>query len=87
MARIPGIAKRRRQGELLVGVTVIQDEWPEHIKDAVAIRNATWIDGQCPHCGAARKLTAYVGLGMVGVTFLHADGCPVTELLLDPEAT
>jgi hypothetical protein len=82
MARVPPTT-RRRKGELLIGLEVVRDDWDKETKNAVAIRNATWIDGQCPHCGAERKLTAYLELSMVGVSFIHADDCPVTELL-DP---
>jgi hypothetical protein len=85
MARVPPTT-RRRKGELLVGLEVVRDDWDEETKNAVAIRNATWIDGQCPPCGAERKLTAFVELGLVSVTFVHDDACPVSDLL-DPDET
>jgi hypothetical protein len=84
MARVPGTTRRRR-GEILVGLPVIDDDWDEDVKNAVAIRNQTWVDRKCVACGATIELTAYPPPGVVGVSFVHADGCPVTELLLDPQ--
>jgi hypothetical protein len=84
MARVPGTT-RRRPGQVLVGLPVIPDDLDEETKNAVAIRNATWVDGKCVACGTAVQLTAFLELGVIGVTFNHADDCPVTAVLLDPQ--
>jgi hypothetical protein len=60
---------------------VIADGPPEATKNALALRNATWVDGVCPACGASVRLTAFPELGMIGVTFQHSDSCPVSDLL------
>jgi hypothetical protein len=81
MARVPGTT-RRRLGQVLVGLPVIPDDLDEETKNALALRNATWVDGQCPSCGASVQLTAFPELGLIGVTFQHdPDLCPVSALL------
>ena len=82
MSRIPGT--RRRKGQVLVGLPVIDDDLDEDTKNALALRNATWIDGECPACGARPTLAAFVEVGLVRVVFQHSVDCPVAELL-DPQ--
>ena len=81
-ARVPG-TPRRREGSIYVGLPPIDDDLPSEIKSQMALRAVTWVEGQCPSCGAERKLTAYPELNLVGITFQHADSCPVSELLED----
>ena len=85
MARVPGTTRPKQ--EILVGLPVIDDDLDEDTKNALAIRNATWIDGKCPACGATPSLVASPELGLITVTFLHdPDLCPVAELLDAHEA-
>jgi hypothetical protein len=64
-------------------VPKIDDDATTEVKNQLALRNTTWIEGRCPSCGAEPALTAYPELNLVGVTFRHGDCCPVSELL-DP---
>jgi hypothetical protein len=65
-----------------VGLPVIPDDAPEDVKNALAIHNSASVDGVCPACGATPIIhldPRTPGLGVM--SFLHANDCPVTELL------
>ena len=53
------------------------------MKNALALRNTTWVEGRCPRCAAEPQLVAYVELSLILVqlVFQHALDCPVAELL------
>jgi hypothetical protein len=77
--RVPGTRKRP---DILVGLPVIPDDLDEATKNALALRNATWIEGVCPSCNATPMFHVDPQLpGIAAITFAHADNCPVTELL------
>jgi hypothetical protein len=78
VSRVPGTLKRP---PLYVGVPTIPDDAPEEVKDALALANATAVEGQCPACHATPEFTGHVELGVMTITFLHDPGCPVAELL------
>jgi hypothetical protein len=84
MAKIPGTTRRRR-GEILVGLPRIHDDLDPETKNAMALRAAAWVSGTCPSCNVEVMLTPFVELNLIGVSIEHLDGCPVTEVLLDPE--
>jgi hypothetical protein len=79
-ARVPG---RRGRPPILVGLPVNRDDEDDHTKNPLGLRNATWIDGQCPNCGATPATATHPELGIVTATFWHHRDCPVADLL-DP---
>ena len=78
-ARIPGTG--RRPSRIWIGLPKIDDDAPTELKNQLAARNQTWVEGRCPHCAAEPELTAHVALNLVQVVFQHCLDCPVAELL------
>jgi hypothetical protein len=54
----------------------IRDEWPEDLKDAIAIRNACATEGVCPSCGVVGELHADERHdGIYHYVFQHEPAC------------
>ena len=84
MPKLPGTT-RRRPGQIMVQLPVIDDTWDEQTENAVAIRTRP---GSKANARTRSQTQAHriPELRLVSVVFLHHDSCPVTELL-DPRET
>jgi hypothetical protein len=60
-ARVPG-TRAGRKPQIYVGLPTIDDDAPTELKNQMALRATTWVEGRCPSCGAEPELTAYVEL-------------------------
>ena len=52
MARVSGTHARRPEPKIYFGLPRIDDDLPTEVKNQLAARNQTWVDGVCPSCGA-----------------------------------
>jgi hypothetical protein len=76
LSRRPRIPGTRKRGTLYV-LPEIRDEWPDALKDAVAIRNACATEGVCPGCGVIGELHPDpVYKGIRHYVFRHESWCP-----------
>jgi hypothetical protein len=75
-------ALRNRKNAIYV-LPEIPDDAPVHVKEGLAARNASAVDGICPSCGAVGEVTADRRMaGVYHLTFRHQDRC---NALLDSE--
>ena len=72
--RIPGTSGRNT----LYVLPEIRDDWPAELKDALAIRNACAVEGQCPDCGVVGEITPDESRSLLfHYTFRHEEWCRV----------
>lgn len=78
--------KRIRQSPTLFVLPGIGDDLPVELKDALAVRNATDMNGCCPRCGAEPERedgTPFDGTIEVGTVthlyFRHEFDCPASD--------
>jgi hypothetical protein len=79
--RVPGTTSKPRR--VLYLLPEIPDDAPAAFKNALALRNASNVQGVCPDCGTRGELTGPDTPGFMHLTFRHDDDCGV---LRDPEA-
>ena len=85
MPKLPGTT-RRRPGQIMVQLPVIDDTWDEQTENAVAIRTRPGSKATSLHREPNASHRA-PELRLVSVVFLHHDSCPVNNELLDPRET
>jgi hypothetical protein len=64
-------------GEVLYVLPSIAEDDDPVVKDALGIRNAANVTGECPSCGATFGPIAADEDGVFHVVMEHENGCPV----------